>query len=402
MAFTERAIDNKKQEVRTDMKTYNNLFTGMLEPENVKRCFKVASKGKRSRSDVRRVMENLDSEVDKLIRILKNDTFHFRSFTTSVINSASERKERLIAKPKFRYDQVVHHILMSVFSPIVTRGLYEHVYGSIPGRGPHLGKKRLERWIRSYGNRRFYVFKSDIRHFYDSIDHDLLKERLRRVINDERYLKLLFTLIDSYSPGLPKGFYTSQWLANFFLKDFDHYVKQELGARHYIRYMDDMVVLCPNKRELWKIRDGMEEYLRERLRLELKPNWAIYRFVDKNDENGRDIDFMGFRFFRKKTTLRKSNLKRIRRKALRLSKKRKRYTRGEGTGVTVHDAQSMLSYLGWTKHADVYGYFRHWIKPEVSPRRLRKKVSGHQRRENNMARMSAARERAEANSKDQS
>lgn len=369
----------------------------MLEPENVKRCIKAASKGKRSRNDVKKVLEHIDEHTDKLIQDIQSGTFEFRAYTTCTINSDSERKERLIAKPKFKYDQIMHHILMSVFSPIVERGLYEHVYGSIPKRGPHKAKKYMEKWIRSYGKKRFYVFKCDIRHFYDSIDHNILKNKLHRVISDDRYLEWLFRLIDSYEPGLPKGFFSSQWLANFFLKEFDHYVKQELGAKHYMRYMDDIVILCPNKRKLHKIKDGLEEFLNTRLKLELKPNWSIYRFVDKDDKNGRDIDFMGFRFFRNKTTLRKSNLRRIRRKANKLDKKRRAYNEGTGQGVTVHDAQSMLSYLGWTKHTDVYDYFQEWIKPMVNPRRLRKKVSNYQRRQNAQAQLEEIRKSKDDN-----
>lgn len=361
------------------MKTFKNLFTQMLDLDNIKKCIKKASKGKRQRYDVKKILNNLDYHASKIRDLLLNDEYDFHNYTVATINTASEKKERTIAKPRFKYDQIIHHVVMSVFSPIVLKGLYEHVYGSIPKNGPHKGKKHLEKWIRKFGNKRFYVFKGDIRHFYDSIDHNALKNKLSRKINDSRYLNILFKIIDSYNPGLPKGFYCSQWLANFYLKEFDHFIKRDLKAPYYMRYMDDIVILHPNKRKLHRIKDEIEKYLNDKLLLELKPNWTIYRFVDKNDENGRDIDFMGFRFYRNKTTLRKSNLRQIRRKANRLNKKRIQYNEGIGKGVTVHDAQSMLSYLGWTKHTDVYTYFQDHIKGKVNPRQLRKKVSRHQR-----------------------
>ena len=139
--------------------------------------------------------------------------------------------------------------------------------------------------------------------------------------------------------------------------------------------MDDIVLLDTNKRKLRQKALGLEKFLNEKLDLKLKENKQLYRFVDKDNKNGRDIDFMGFRFFRNKTILRKSNLRTIRRKANHLDKKRQNYNDGIGKGVNAHDAQSMLSYLGWTKHADVYGWYQKEIKPKVNKRRLRKKVS---------------------------
>lgn len=351
----------------------------MLDIDNIKKCIRKASKGKRQRYDVKKILDNEEYHARKIQKLLLNNEYDFHNYTVATINCSSEKKERTIAKPRFKYDQIIHHIVMSVFIPIVTNGLYEHAYGSIPKNGPHKGKKVMEKWIRKFGNKRFYVFKCDIRHFYDSIDHNNLKLKLQRKISDNRYLEVLFKIIDSYAPGLPKGFYSSQWLANFYLKDFDHFVKRELHAPYYMRYMDDIVILHPNKRKLRRIKDEIEKYLNEKLLLELKPNWSIYRFVDKNDENGRDIDFMGFRFYRHKTTLRKSNLRQIRRKANTLYKKRMLYHEGKGKGITVHDAQSMLSYLGWTKHTDVYNYFQNYIKGKVNPRQLRKKVSRYQK-----------------------
>lgn len=352
------------------MKTYKHLFEQMVDKENIKECIYKASKGKRDRAYVKTALDNIDFHAENLKWILENREYHFRHYDPVLINSASERKERLIAKPYFLYDQVMHHVLMSVFIPIVTKSLYAHVYGSIPKRGPHKAKKYLERWIRSYGNKRFYVLKCDIKHFYDSIDHNALKQKLQKKINDQKYLDILFSLIDSYEPGLAKGFYTSQWLANFYLEDFDRFIKEELGVKHYMRYMDDIVILYSNKRKLHRIKDRIDEFLQDKLKLRLKENWQVYRFVDRNDENGRDIDFMGFRFFRNKTTLRKSNLRRIRRKANKIGKKRK-----AGQRITIHDCQSMLAYLGWTKHTDVYNYYQEWIKPNVNKRELRKKVS---------------------------
>ena len=117
-------------------------------------------------------------------------------------------------------------------------------------------------------------------------------------------LDLLYKIIDTTETGLPIGFYTSQWFSNFYLMDFDHFVKEKLKARHYIRYMDDIVILSSNKKKLHKMKEEIINYLDQELNLKLKNNYQVFRFdyVKNKKHYGRDIDFMGFRFFRNKTT----------------------------------------------------------------------------------------------------
>ncbi len=368
------------------MKTYKNLFSKIFDNDLVEECIMTASKGKRHKRPVKRVIENKEEYARKVLTILSDSNFTFKKYKTVHINEGTLKKDRTIVTPLFYPDQIIHHLIVSQIKPIIMKSLYEHAYGSIPGRGVHIAKKQLEKWIRTYGNKRFYVFKCDIKHFYDSINHSILKNKFQRKITDNEFLDLLFKLIDSFeeepNKGIPKGFYTSQWFANFYLTEFDHFIKEQLHVKHYIRYMDDIVLLDTNKRRLRKNAKELEKFLNDKLDLELKANWQLYRFVDKDNKNGRDIDFMGFRFFRGKTILRKSNLRTIRRKANRLDQKRREYNEGTGKGVNAHDAQSMLSYLGWTKHANVYKWYQKEIKPKVNKRRLRKKVARRDRIKN--------------------
>lgn len=361
------------------MKTYKSLYSNILDIGLIEKCIWTASEYKRNKRPVKKIIENKEWYAGKLLKILAEENYSFKKYKKIRINEGSNKKERFIVTPLFYPDQIIHHLIVSQIEPIISKSLYEHAYGSIKGKGPHVAKKRLRKWIDSYGNKRFYVYKCDIKQFFASIDHDILKNKLQRKITDDRFIKLIFALIDSYEEekgkGIPKGFYTSQWLAHFYLTEMDHYIKEELHIKHYIRYVDDIVILDTNKKRLRKNVQKFEEYLNNKLKLRIKENWQLYRFVDKDDKNGRDIDFMGFRFYRNKTTLRKSNLRSIRRKANHLDKKRRGYNEGTSQGVTAHDAQSMLSYIGWTKHADVYSYYQKEIKPKVNKRRLRKKVS---------------------------
>ena len=320
----------------------------------------------------------------------------------------------------------------------MTAGLYEQVCGSIKGRGTHGASKTVEKWIREYDGKKFYILKTDIRHFFESIDREILKAKLKKVIRDKRFLRLMYILIEydrigeavhymakgrrnmttgdkkdlateiaygrtdralsiirKYKPdpatmkivfgsitesrrGVPLGYYTSQWNGNFYLKDLDHYIVQVLRPDHYMRYMDDMIFISRNKRSLKKIREEVARYMKDELHLEMKSNWQIFRFeyVGRDGKiRGRMLDFLGFQFHYDRKTLRKSILKRIRRKALRIGSKK-------GQKISWYEASQMLSYMGTIQAADVYGFYERYIKDQIQVRRLKKIVSKHTRREN--------------------
>ena len=110
------------------------------------------------------------------------------------------------------------------------QGMYEHSYASIPNRGAHKGKKQIEKWIKYDPKNCKYVFKGDIHHFFPSINHDILKAKLAKKIKDEQFLDLVYKVIDTTKTGLPIGFYTSQWFSNWYLMEFDHFVKEQLHS----------------------------------------------------------------------------------------------------------------------------------------------------------------------------
>lgn len=351
------------------MKSYNNLYDKMLDPDYIETCFFKASKGKRSRDDVREVLENIQPHVEKVRAMMESESFRPTSHNVTIINESSSRKTRKIVKPNYCYEQIVHHMFVGEFSPIVLAGFYEFSCGSIPKRGIHYAKRYIRKWIKSYGGRRFYVLKMDIHHFYESIDRDILKDMLRKCIRDNRFFRLGCKIIDydgeENGRGLPLGFYTSQWFANFYLKKLDHYIKQELGAEHYLRYVDDMVIFGRNKRELHRMRRKIEEYLGT-LRLTLKGNWQVFRFEERR--SGRALDFLGFVFHRNRITLRKSILRSARRKAMAIWKKGR---------PTWYSASQMLSYCGWFFNASAYRYFKTYILSRINVRRMKRVVSKH-------------------------
>ena len=164
-------------------------------------------------------------------------------------------------------------------------------------------------------------------------------------------LDIILELVDVTDSGLPLGFYTSQWLSNWYLTPLDHYIKQHLKAKYYMRYMDDMVIFGANKKQLHRIRKEISEYLEKELGLSLKDNWQVFRFSYMKDgiEHGRDLDYMGFRFHRNRITLRKTIMLKASRKARKISRKEK---------PSIYEIRQMLSYLGWIGATDTYEFYR--------------------------------------------
>lgn len=337
------------------MKSYNHLWEKFISEENIKLAIKNSSKGKRNRKDVKAIYENQDEwigEIRKYAENFKNDKHR-----PVEIYDGISRKKRTIIVPSYR-EQIIHHMAVNILIPIFSHGMYEHSYGSIPKRGAHKGKKYIEKWIRKDKKNVKYCLKMDIKKFFDSIPHDILKEKLKRIIHDEKFLMVLFEIIGVTESGIPLGFYTSQWIANWYLQDLDHYIKEKLKAVFYMRYMDDMIIFGSNKRTLHKQREKIGEYLSQNLGLSMKGNWQIFRFDYTAGEKrrGRALDYMGFRFYRDKTVLRKSIMTKASRKAKSISKKEK---------ATIYDIRQMMAYLGWIDCTDTYGMYAKRIKPYV-------------------------------------
>ena len=350
------------------MKSYNHLYETFISEENIRLAIKGACRNKGTRRDFKDLRDNPDKYMDFIKREAEN--FKNSKHKPMEIYDGISRKKRTIIVPTFR-EQIIHHMAVNVLKPIFSRPMYTHSYGSIPGRGAHLAKKHIESTIRK-GHDVKYCLKMDIRKYFDSIPHEVLKKKLSDIIHDEKFLTVLFEIVDVIDDGIPLGFYTSQWFANFYLTDLDHYIKEVLKAKHYYRYMDDMVIFGSNKRKLHQMRRAIEEEL-NKLGLVMKDNWQVFRFhyIKDGEDHGRFLDFMGFRFYRNRTTLRRSIAYKATRKARKIFKKDK---------PTIYDIRQMLSYLGWIKATDTYGMYLKYIKPVVDFGKYKKRISKHDKR----------------------
>ncbi len=316
------------------MKRYGNTYEKIYSPANVALAHMNASRGKAHYREVKKINAEPEPYLNAISEMLKNKTFRNSPYTFMVKTDSGKRRE--IYKLPYYPDRIVHHAIMQVLGPIWEKSMIHDTYASIQGRGIHMGVKRIKKALQDRENTR-YCLKMDVRKFYPSIDNGILKQLLRKKLKDPDTLWLLDEIIDSQS-GLPIGNYLSQILANLYLNDFDHRMKEDYKCRYYFRYCDDIVIMHRDKAVLHNIRRTADEMLHE-LNLTMKSNWQIFP-VD-----ARGIDFLGYKFFHDYTLVRKSLAKKFKRKVRSIEKYPYAYNDTE-------ILSSLASYLGWFKHAN--------------------------------------------------
>lgn len=367
-----------------------------------------ASIGKRNQNYIHKIIGDdfqdvFDKEDNKLLKTIRNiqlmiltESFDPDPHTPVIVEDKNNKKDRKIIKPYFEDEQIMHHAIIRVLMPKLRKGMYKYTCASIPGRGIHYVRKHVAKIIAKDPKNTKYILKMDIRKFFDSIPHRILKKRIRDIVKDTTIRKILFRVIDTTEKGLPLGFYTSQWLANFYLQPLDHYIKERIlddcgcntartgrhGAVYYFRYMDDMVIFGPNKKELHKMKNKIEEVLNNDYGLKLKYDWQVFRFdyIDKKtgERKGRPLDYVGFQFYHDHITIRKRTYKKIMKLIHKLTKL-------NVNQISFHDAASMLSYYGFIYWSDAKGLYTKFLKPYITLKDLKKIVSNeYKRRENDI------------------
>ena len=267
------------------MKRANNLFPQICSLENLWLADDKARKGKGSSRGIREHSRKRRANLTALREMLVNNTYKTSPYTTFKIY---EPKEREIYRLPYYPDRILHHAVMNVLEPIFTAMFTADSYSCIKGRGIHGAYNAVKRALKDRAGTQ-YRLKLDIRKFYPNVDHAILKELLRRKFKDNGLLRLLDEIIDS-APGLPIGNYLSQYLANFYLTGFDHWIKEVKGVKYYFRYADDIVIFTADKATLHQLRADITEYMASQLKLEVKANYSVAP-IDKSG-----LDFVGYVF----------------------------------------------------------------------------------------------------------
>lgn len=342
------------------MKRFGFLYEQIVSVENCKEAILNASKHKRSRPFVQSILSDLDTKAEELSKRLIELNF-LTPYTTRIITDGLSGKERVLQIPSFYPDQCAHHAIMQVLKPIITKSAYHWSCANMPKRGIDRACRGTERATMRDRKHAKYCVKMDISKFYPSIPHDKLKARLRTKIKDEKALRLIDTVIDSHSPGLPIGNYTSPWLAEFFLQPLDNLIKQEYKVKHYIRYADDLVLTGSNKKELRKAMYGIFDFMRG-LGMNVKHDYQLFRVQDyckeKKYRKGRRIDFVGRCFGKGFTTIRKRRALAVMRQSRRIQKLQKRKQ-----PIPFKMASGFLSRSACFKNTDSYEMKRKYYDP---------------------------------------
>lgn len=337
------------------MKTHTHLYESICSFDNLLAAAKQAQKGKRFQENVGRFNANLEHELVRLRRELIEKSYQPGEYREFLIY---EPKKRMISAAPYR-DRVVHHALCNVIAPLFERTFIHDSYANRAGKGTHAAILRYQEFCRKNS----FALKCDVKKYFPSIDHQALKAEVRRTIACPDTLWLIDRIIDSsnaqepmiaYFPGddlftpyerrrgLPIGNLTSQFFANVYLNRFDHFVKEALRCKFYVRYVDDFAVLGNDKSRLWQVKHEMSLYL-EQLRLQLhERKCQIHR-------TNRGVAFLGFRVFPDFRLLKRDNVVRTRRRLRRLQT---RYASGELSWREV--TRAVHGWLGHAGFGDTY------------------------------------------------
>lgn len=342
------------------------LFDKICSMDNLRSACILASKGKKKRSNVKRFFNDAENKLKTLQKHLLDGTYRCMPYSKKIIQDKGSGKLREISIPKFYPDQIVQWAIMNVIKPVLSKGMYVYSCASIEGRGIDYGYKKLKKVLERDKKHTKYCLKCDVRKFYPNIDQDILMEKFKKKIKDQKALNLIETIVRSVPSGLPIGNYTSQWFANFFLQDLDHYIKEELHIKYYIRYMDDLVMLDSNKRKLHKARKQLQQFLKTQ-NLLLKNDFQVFK-VANSKCSGRFIDFLGFKFFGDFVLLRgRTFLRAIRR----ISKV------GEKDYLTAKDASAVFSYASKFEKTSGNLLYSIYVKPKINMNCCRLAISKH-------------------------
>lgn len=306
------------------MKRLNYLYEKIYSIDNLILADTKASKGKSLQYGVQVHEKNRDNNIQLLHNMLRLKTYQTSPYS---IFKIYEPKEREVYRLPYFPDRITHHAIMNVLEPVFTAVFTADTYSCIKGKGIHAAARAVRKALVDEPGTR-YCLKLDIKKFYPSVDHAILKQLLRRKFKDQDLLWLLDGIIDS-ADGLPIGNYLSQYFANFYLTYFDHWIKESKGIKYYFRYADDLVILSDNKPYLHQLLSDITHYLQIELGLTVKDNYQVFPVA------ARSIDFVGYRFYHTHTLLRKT----IKQNFARMI-------------ATRRNPASIASYYGWAAHAN--------------------------------------------------
>lgn len=274
------------------MKRYGNLYEQIYSMDNLRKAHKNARKGKGWYEEVKEVDANIEVYLKQLQEMLINHTYHTSNYEKFI--KKENGKEREIFKLPYFPDRICQWAILQVIEPYLMRHMTKNTYSALPKRGIHKALHDVQEAMWKDVPNCQHCLKLDVRHYYPSINHDILKAKFRRLFKDAELLWLLDEIIDSIctaniedlrniwlldedvdpETGIPIGNYLSQYCGNFYLSSFDHWLKEEKRVKHTFRYMDDVVIFGSSKEELHKLRKEIALYFKNGITADYKRKLA--------------------------------------------------------------------------------------------------------------------------------
>ncbi len=324
-------------------KTIKNAWASHFTFEKFLEAHKRASKGKHQTRDVLLFEMNLETNLSNLMRQIEKGTYHVGKYREFIIY---EPKKRIIKALPY-VDRVVHQWYVEEFiKPYMMPRFIMHTYACLPGRGGHKAVQDLQKMMRimkrNYGN--YYILKCDIKSYFYQINRPILFQIMKKKISDQKLIwftkKMIFD--EDGDTGIPIGNYTSQFFANIYLNELDHFVKEILHVRFYIRYMDDFILLCKDKETARYYYHIIENFVWDKLKLKFNKKSKYY-------PNKLGVDFCGYITYETFRKVRKRSKRHMREKI-----KKWNYEFIEGTIDWEEVERSWNSWLGHIRHANSY------------------------------------------------
>lgn len=353
------------------MKKLRDVYRKIVSKENLYHSAYMASKNRRYRDTTADFNFRLEDEIGQLQEELMSKTYKHGEYRVFTIY---DPKKRQIAAAPFR-DRVVHHAVHDVIEPLLDKSFIYDSYACRKGKGTHKAVDRAQSFLRA--NR--FCFHGDIKKYFPSIDHGILKKLVERRVEDRDLLWLFNEIIDSavglltcqpvsgsrltvsaenrtpkteHQTGLPIGNLTSQFFANLYLNELDYFVKFDLRFHYYIRYMDDFLIFHNDERVMQEARSRIKEFLRERLNINLHENKSqIYKTAE-------GIKFLGFRIFKDYRRLAPDNVRRFKERL----KMFRWLFKNEGVSAVEQIKDSVRCWVAHSKYANTVSLRRNIAK----------------------------------------
>ncbi len=306
------------------MKSFGGLFERIVRFETLDAAMHRAARGKRDRAPIARFLSDAARELAQLRDEVLCGSYQPRPLTQFRIR---DPKPRLISCADFR-DRVLHHAVCAQIAPIIERRFIHGNCACRVGKGSHRAVLQAHKYARRF---KFWL-RTDIRHYYETIDHDVLVDKLGRLFREPALRHLLQVLVRQpvdgarRGKGLPIGSLTSQWFANLYLDEVDHWIQEERRAPACLRYMDDLAVWSDSKEFLFALAADLEDRLRTRLRVELKREATLVAPCSEG------MPFLGYRIC---PGLIRERAPRVRRRHALLRRRETEFARGEITEETL-------------------------------------------------------------------